>query len=265
MTRLDVSLVERGIARSRTHAGRLITDGLVTVAGTPAFKPSLRVRPDQDVSVARLDDYVSRAAYKLIAALESFPTIRVAKAHALDVGASTGGFSQVLLERGVASVIALDVGHSQLAPRLRADERVRVVEGFNAREMTPQRLASASGSSCTPDLVVCDVSFISVTLVLPAVAASVAPGADFVVLVKPQFEVGRDDIRDGIVRDPALRRQALSAVLGSAWHSGLGVVGLAESPLPGSAGNSEYLVHLHRDLGTIPTQWRDTVTVLTTR
>ena len=263
-TRLDAALAARGIARSRTHAARLIADALVTVDGAPALKASLRVRHDQDVAVAGLDHYVSRAAHKLLGALESFPTVSVQGANALDVGASTGGFTQVLLERGAASVIALDVGHAQLAPRIRSDDRVHVVEGFNARDMTPASLASAARTTVVPDLVVSDVSFISLTMVLPAVAASVSPLADFVVLVKPQFEVGRTGVKEGIVRDPELRREALSDVLWAAWDLGLGVVGLASSPLPGSAGNHEYLAHLHRDRGTIPTEWRDAVTALTT-
>jgi 23S rRNA (cytidine1920-2'-O)/16S rRNA (cytidine1409-2'-O)-methyltransferase len=261
--RLDTALASRGIARSRVHAARMIADGVVTVDGAPALKPSIRVRPEQEVAVASLDHYVSRAAHKLIAALDAFPTVRVDGANALDVGASTGGFSQVLLERGVASVIALDVGHGQLAPRIRSDERVHVVEGFNAREMTASSLAAASRTDVVPDLVVADVSFISLSMVLPAVAASVAPSSDFVVLVKPQFEVGRLGIKEGIVRDPELRREALSDVLWSAWDAGLGVAGLIASPLPGGAGNQEYLVHLHRDRGTIPTEWRDAVTALT--
>lgn len=236
----------------------------MSVDGTPALKASIRVRADQDVTVAGLDHYVSRAAHKLIAALAAFPTVVVEGMDALDVGASTGGFSQVLLERGAASVIALDVGQAQLAPRIRSDERVRVVEGFNARDMTAQRLATAACSDLVPQLVVSDVSFISLTMVLPPVAASVALSADFVVLVKPQFEVGRTGVREGIVRDPALRREALSDVLWAAWDLGLGVVGLAESPLLGSSGNHEYLAHLHRDRGTIPTEWRDAVTALTT-
>ncbi|AND16185.1 TlyA family RNA methyltransferase [Rathayibacter tritici] len=262
--RLDSALAERGIARSRTHAARLIADGLVTVDGAPALKASTRVRGDQDVAVAALDHYVSRAAHKLIAALDTFSTVTVRGVHALDVGASTGGFSQVLLERGAASVIALDVGHAQLAPRIRSDDRVHVVEGFNARDLTPARLAEAAGTDVVPGLVVSDVSFISLTMVLPPIAASVDPLADVVVLVKPQFEVGRTGVREGIVRDPELRREALSDVLWAAWDLGLGIVGLAESPLPGSAGNREYLVHLHRDRGTIPTEWRDAVTALTT-
>ena len=262
-SRLDAALADRGIARSRTHASRLVADALVSVDGVPALKPSLRVRPDQDITVAGLDHYVSRAAHKLLGALDSFPTVRVRGAHALDVGASTGGFSQVLLERGAASVIALDVGHAQLAPRIRSDERVHVVEGFNARDMTAASLAAAARTAVVPDLVVSDVSFISLTMVLPAVAASVDPLAEFVVLVKPQFEVGRTGVKEGIVRDPELRREALSDVLWSAWDAGLGVAGLIASPLPGGAGNQEYLVHLHRDRGSIPTEWRDAVTALT--
>ncbi|NQX30036.1 TlyA family RNA methyltransferase [Microbacteriaceae bacterium VKM Ac-2854] len=260
--RLDTALSELGLARSRTHAARLIADGLVRVDGTPVIKASFRVFDGQEVHVDALDRYVSRAAHKLIGALDTFPAIEVRGRVALDVGASTGGFSQVLLERGAGTVIALDVGHSQLAPRIRSDDRVRVIEGFNARDLTAETLAAAAGGTSVPTLVVSDVSFISLRMILPAVSASVASESDFVVLIKPQFEVGRTGIREGIVRDPALRVEAVSDVLWSAWDLGLGVAGLLESPILGSNGNHEYLAWLSRERGTIPTEWRDTISRL---
>ncbi|NQX14188.1 TlyA family RNA methyltransferase [Microbacteriaceae bacterium VKM Ac-2855] len=260
--RLDTALSELGLARSRTHAARLIADGLVRVDGAPVIKASFRVFDGQEVHVDGLDHYVSRAAHKLIGALDTFSSIEVRGRIALDVGASTGGFSQVLLERGAATVIALDVGHSQLAPRIRSDERVHVIEGFNARDLTPAALASAAGTASVPDLVVSDVSFISLRLILPALSSAISADADLVMLIKPQFEVGRTGIREGIVRDPSLRVEAVSDVLWSAWDVGLGTAGLIESPILGTNGNHEYLAWLSRERGTIPTQWRDTVTRL---
>lgn len=260
--RLDSALAELGLARSRTHAARLIAGGLVRIDGAPVVKASVRVFAGQEIHVDGLDHYVSRAAHKLIGALDAFPAIVVEGAVVLDVGASTGGFSQVLLERGAATVIALDVGHSQLAPRIRSDDRVRVIEGFNARDLTPDALASAARDASVPTVVVSDVSFISLRLILPALSASVADSADFVLLVKPQFEVGRTGIREGIVRDPALRVEAVSDVLWAAWDLGLGVAGVIESPILGTNGNHEYLVWLSRERGTIPTEWRDTVSRL---
>ena len=259
--RLDAALAERGLARSRTHAARLIADGLVTIDGVGVVKPSTKVTESQQLAVAGLDRYVSRAAHKLIGALDAFgvsPSGRVA----LDVGASTGGFTQVLLERGASTVIALDVGHGQLDRLLRLDARVAVVEGFNARFMTAFSLAEASRVSEIPDFVVADLSFISVTQVLPALVESVAPGADFVLLVKPQFEVGRTGIKEGIVRNRGLRLEAVTTVLWAAWDLGLGTAGVIASPIVGTAGNHEYLVWFNAETGTNPTNWLATVAAL---
>ena len=256
--RLDAALASRGLARSRTHAARLIADGAVTVDGIVAGKPSLRVRADQTVAITAADHYVSRAAHKLIAALDGFP-VGVSGRLALDVGASTGGFTQVLLERGARGVIALDVGHGQLSPVIAADPRVSVIEGFNARAMTASTLAEAAGIAQAPDLVVADLSFISLRTVLPAVAATVGRGADYIVLVKPQFEVGRTGIREGVVRDPALREEAVNDVLWAAWDLGLPTAGVVPSPLVGTRGNHEFLVWLNATRGGNPTQWRDRV------
>lgn len=263
--RLDAALVSRGLARSRTLAARVIADGLVTVDGRAVVKPATKVREGQDVVVAGADHYVSRGAHKLIAALDAFPIDPTGRV-ALDVGASTGGFSQVLLERGARAVIALDVGHGQLSPEISADARVAVVEGFNVRDLTPESLAGASGVTDSPDLVVGDLSFISLTHVLDALHRSVQPGSDFVLLIKPQFEVGRTGIREGIVRKAALRADAIATVLWHAWDIGLGTVGLIPSPIVGAHGNHEYVVWL-RDAGdgplgvaANPTEWLDRIT-----
>ena len=257
--RLDAALTERGLVRSRTHAARLIADGSVLVDGETIIKPSFRVGPDQQLAIIGIDHYVSRAAHKLLAALDVFE-IPVAGRTALDVGASTGGFTQVLLERGAAHVIALDVGHGQLSPLINGDERVTVIEGFNAREMTAEKLDEAARHSIditTIDLVVGDLSFISLTQVLPAVVDTVGPDADYIVLIKPQFEVGRSGIREGIVRDAGLRSEAVSTVLWAAWDLGLKTAGLISSPILGSAGNHEYLAWLSARVGTDPTEWTD--------
>jgi len=241
--RLDAALVERGLARSRTHAARLITDGLVTVGGAPAVKPAQRVPDDVLVEVAPTDSYVSRAAHKLIAALDGFD-LAVGGRLALDAGASTGGFTQVLLERGAERVLAIDVGHGQLVPELARDPRVSAHEGVNVRDLDRIRLAELTGSDRRPDVVVADLSFISLTHVLPALRAVATEEADFVVLVKPQFEVGRGGVKEGIVRDPGLRADAIRDVLWAAWDVGLGTAGLLASPIAGTSGNREYLAHL---------------------
>jgi len=180
----------------------------------------------------------------------------------MDAGASTGGFSQVLLERGVGRIIAVDVGHGQLSPTIKADPRVVLVEGFNLRYATAETIAGASGVTDRPDLVVGDLSFISLTTVLPALVATAAEGADFVLLIKPQFEVGRGGIREGVVHNAGLRADAVSGVLWAAWDLGLGVNGLIASPIAGAAGNHEYLVWLRRGTGTNPTEWIDRITIL---
>ncbi len=256
--RLDAAMADRGLVRSRTQAARVIAAGLVTVDGKPAVKASAVVTERSYIEIAELDHYVSRAAHKLIAALDSFavsPSDRLV----LDVGASTGGFTQVLLERGARGVIALDVGHGQLASSLRSDSRVRVVEGFNARAMTAASLASESRVSEVPSMLVADLSFISLTMVLPALAETLGSGAEYVVLVKPQFEVGRGGIREGVVKSAALRDEAIMNVLWAAWDLGLGTAGIVPSPIAGTAGNQEYLVWLSAAAGSNPTEWVATV------
>ena len=261
--RLDTALAERGLARSRTHAATLIGDGLVTVNGVPAVKASTTVGADDELAVAGADHYVSRGAHKLIAALDGFG-IDPAGALALDMGASTGGFTQVLRERGARRVLAVDVGHDQLAPSVREDPGVVVVEGFNVRHMDPEGLATATGEVERPALVVGDLSFISLTLVFPAVAVTAADGADIVLLIKPQFEVGRTAVRGGLVTNPTIRADAVARVLWSAWDHGFGVRGLLASPILGTHGNAEYLVHLRtgdavRAPETNPTEWMSTI------
>lgn len=256
--RLDSALVERGLAPSRSRAVRLIEGGLVTVDGRPAVKAALKVTPSQRIEVEGDHSWVSRAALKLDAALEAFG-VDPAGRFALDVGASTGGFTQVLLERGARGVIALDVGHGQLDPVLRGDDRVAVIEGFNARELTAHTLAGFAEWAPSVDLVVADVSFISLTLVLPALAASVGTDAEFVVLIKPQFEVGKGGTREGIVRQAAARFDAVMGVLWAAWDAGLPTAGVCSSPIVGSAGNHEYLAWFQRGVGRNPTEWLEHV------
>ena len=251
--RLDAALAARGLARSRTHAATLIADGLVTVDGRPVVKASTSVADDAVLEVARADHYVSRAAHKLIAGLDAF-AVDVADRVALDMGASTGGFTQVLRERGARPVIALDVGHGQLAASVVEDPGVISVEGFNVRYMTPESLREATGVSEAPAVITGDLSFISLGLVLPAAHAVASPGADFVLLVKPQFEVGRTAVKGGLVTDAALRADAVAGVLWSAWDEGLGVRGVIRSPVAGTHGNVEFVVHLAAG-GSNPTEW----------
>lgn len=272
--RLDQALRARGLARSRTHAATLIADGLVTVDGHPVVKPSHPVAEASVIQVAGADHYVSRAAHKLIAALDAFE-VDVAGRYALDMGASTGGFTQVLRERGADPVAAVDVGHDQLAATVAADPGVISVEGFNVRHMTPDALAAASGIDAAPAVVTGDLSFISLGHVLPAVAATAAADADIVLLVKPQFEVGRTAVKGGLVTDATLRADAVSRVLWSAWDAGFGTFGVIASPIAGTHGNREYVAHLRRRPAAPaagdddeaatgnPTQWIDTVDDLT--
>ena len=257
-SRLDAALAARGLARSRSHAARLIADGLVTIGGRPASKQSLVVADDEHIVVEQTDDYVSRAAAKLIHALDAFG-IDPEGVRALDVGASTGGFSEVLLRRGARAVIALDVGHGQLVDPVRSDERVAVVEGVNARDLTAELLASSSGVDWAPELVVGDLSFISLTHVIPAVRSAVSPNADFVLLVKPQFEVGRTLVKQGIVVDPDARVDSIQRVLAAAAEVGLLAVGVLSSPITGLHGNHEYLVHLSPRTGRHPSEWTDEI------
>ncbi|WP_341974267.1 TlyA family RNA methyltransferase [Microbacterium sp. LTA6] len=261
MTRLDVALAARGLARSRNHAAALITDGLVSVDGRPVIKASTPVHDGAELAVAGTDHYVGRAAHKLIAAIDGFG-IAVDGRLALDMGASTGGFTQVLRERGARRVLAVDVGHGQLAPSIAADPGVTPVEGYNVRYMTPENLAEVTGEDTPPDLIVGDLSFISLELVLPAVAKVAAPTADVMLLIKPQFEVGRTAVRGGLVTDPATRADAVARTVWSAWDVGLRMLGILPSPILGTHGNAEYLVHLAPERGSDPSEWTETINAL---
>lgn len=259
--RLDAAMAARGLARSRTNASHLISAGLVTVDGKPVVKPSHPVHDGSEIAVAPSDHYVSRAAHKLIGALDGFG-VDPAGLLCLDVGASTGGFTQVLLERGARHVIALDVGHGQLAASIRQDPRVAVIEGVNARYLTAAELAETTGIERVPTLVVGDLSFISLRTVLPALVATVGLESDYVLLVKPQFEVGRTGIREGIVRSAGLRVDAVNDVLWAAWDLGLGTAGVLPSPIAGNSGNREYLVWLSARVGTNPSEWMKQVSAI---
>lgn len=259
--RLDAALAERGLARSRTHAATLIDKGLVRIDGKPVTKAAHKVEPTDEITVDGADHYVSRAAHKLIAGLDAFE-IAVTGKRAFDVGASTGGFTQVLLERGASEVVALDVGHAQISPRLRSDERVTVVEGVNARSLTRADLANIIGRDFVADLVVADLSFISLTLVLAAMKDCATAEADFVLLIKPQFEVGRTGVREGLVTNPALREDAVNKVLWAAFDLGLETKGIVSSPILGTTGNHEYVLWL-RAGDQNPSEWSQHVHSLT--
>lgn len=256
--RLDAALASRGLARSRTHAASLIAAGVVTLDGRPVVKPATPVTEESVLEVAGADHYVSRAAHKLIAGLDAF-SVDVAGRVALDMGASTGGFTQVLRERGAEPVIAVDVGHGQLAASIADDPGVVSVEGFNVRYMTRRSLVEASGVEAVPSVVTGDLSFISLEHVLPAAAAVVGEGADIVVLIKPQFEVGRTAVKGGLVTNTVLRADAVARVLWTAWDAGLGTLGVVSSPLLGTHGNAEFIAHLAPGRGANPTEWLSTV------
>jgi 23S rRNA (cytidine1920-2'-O)/16S rRNA (cytidine1409-2'-O)-methyltransferase len=239
--RLDLALVDRGLAESRHKAQALIMAGAVRVDGQVVVKPALPVAREARLEVAQPARFVSRGGEKLDHALRVFG-LDVAGLFCLDVGASTGGFTDCLLQRGAARVAAVDVGRGQLHARLRADDRVLVREGINARYLAPADLPEPPGFACV------DVSFISLAKVLPAVTGVLRPGAALVTLVKPQFEAGRDQVaRGGVVRDPAVRVEALARVR-RAGEEGAGLVwvGMVESPLLGPAGNVEFLVEWRR-------------------
>ncbi len=240
--RLDSELVRRGLARSRRHADELIGAGRVRVDGAVATKSATGLAPDQVVQVEARESgtqYASRAGHKLAGALDALrprgPVVRGRRC--LDAGASTGGFTDVLLHRGASHVVAVDVGHDQLLPRLRDDPRVTVREGLNVRHLQPADVEPP------PGLVVGDLSFISLTLVLPALSSVVTPGGDLLLMVKPQFEVGRDRLgAGGVVRDPSLRESAVLGVALAATSLGLTVRAAVASPLPGPGGNVEYFL-----------------------
>jgi 23S rRNA (cytidine1920-2'-O)/16S rRNA (cytidine1409-2'-O)-methyltransferase len=229
--RLDVLLVERGLAESRAQAQALVMAGLVPGHA----KPGEQVDETVELTVERPPPYVSRAGHKLANALDAFG-IDVAGLDALDVGASTGGFTDVLLQRGARRVIALDVGHGQLHPRLRGDPRVVVLERVNARDLTELPFA--------PALVTCDVSFISVRLALPPALRLAAPGWRALVLVKPQFEAGRAEAPKGVVRSPEVHRRVLHEIAAASLAWGAEIRGVVDSGLPGPKGNREFVLHL---------------------
>lgn len=242
--RLDAELVRRGLARSREQARDLVDAGLVKVNGVVATKPATNVGKDTPLLIldddAR-DDWASRGAHKLIGALDAFAAdgLTVDGRRCLDAGASTGGFTDVLLRRGAREVVAVDVGYGQLVWRLQNDDRVHVHDRTNVRHLT------AADIGGPVDLVVADLSFISLSLVLPAFVACVHPGADLLPMVKPQFEVGKDRVgAGGVVRDPQLREQAVEGVARAAAQVGLITRGVVASPLPGPSGNVEYFLWL---------------------
>lgn len=237
--RLDQALVARGLARSRTLAASWIRDWRVSVNGSPCTKPSLKVGDEDQLEVAAsaAEEYVSRAGHKLVGALNTFTEIDPAGLRCLDAGASTGGFTDVLLRRGAREVVAVDVGHDQLVPELRGDERVRVFEGLNVRYLTTDQIGGPA------DLTVCDLSFISLTLVTDALGRATKDGGDVLFMVKPQFEVGIHNIsRTGVVTSERERRRAVDGVISAAGRAGLEVKGRVESPLPGQDGNVEFFV-----------------------
>jgi 23S rRNA (cytidine1920-2'-O)/16S rRNA (cytidine1409-2'-O)-methyltransferase len=244
-TRLDAELVRRGLARSREQAAALIEAGRVEVRGTATRKAAAMVDPADPVRV-RADgtaQYASRGGHKLAGALDVFGPagLRVAGRRCLDAGASTGGFTDVLLRAGAAEVVAVDVGYGQLAWALRSDPRVRVHDRTNVRTLTPEAIGGRA------DLTVADLSFISLRLVLSALAACTAPEGDLVPMVKPQFEVGRERVGSGgVVREPALRAGAVLSVAEAAGELGLGVAGMVRSTLPGPSGNVEFFLWLRR-------------------
>lgn len=243
--RLDAELVRRGLARSREQAADLVHAGRVTIAGVTATKPATGVAAATPVIVAedRHDPgWASRGAHKLIGALTAFDGVRVSGRRCLDAGASTGGFTDVLLRRGARQVVAVDVGYGQLAWALRTDPRVAVHDRTNVRALTTDAIGGPA------EMVVADLSFISLRLVLPALTGCTTADGDLLPMVKPQFEVGRDRLgAGGVVRDPGLRADAVLSVAAAARTCGFGVAGVVASPLPGPSGNVEFFLWLRRD------------------
>ena len=239
--RLDVELVIRDLARSRSHAASLISDGRVIVNGKAASKPAQKIQPEDKVEVSEGVDFVSRAGHKLSHAIDVFGI--VVSGQCIDAGASTGGFTQVLLERGANQVLAIDVGHGQLVPELVADNRVHNLEGINLRDLDRQALAAAAETEIAPTLVVADLSFISLTLVAKNLA-DLGGSAPQIWLIKPQFEVGKHSLSaSGVVSSWSERERSIKQVLEAAKEFGLGLIALVESPIRGTNGNREYLAH----------------------
>lgn len=253
--RLDSALVARGLVDSRTKAHRRIRAGDVLVGGSAVTKPSVDVSDDATLEIIGSPDYVGRGALKLLAALDAWE-LDPTGGSALDIGASTGGFTQVLLERGASRVVALDVGHGQLHPDIRDDPRVDVREGINVRELTASWWEREIGAR--PELITCDVSFISLTQIIPVVVAAVGT-REWVALIKPQFEVGKGGVKDGIVQRAELREEAIRSVLECASREGLGIGGLMASPITGESGNQEYLCWLSPTHGRNPPQWTEQI------
>ena len=241
-TRLDAELVRRELARSRENAVELIASGKVLVNGIPATKASTQV--DAQISITlkdEQDEFVSRGGHKLAGALDHFVKLNVKDKVALDAGASTGGFTDVLLKRGAKMIVAADVGYGQLAWQLQSDPRVKILDRVNVRSLTKEQVGQEI------DLVVADLSFISLKIVLPALIEVAKEEADFLVMVKPQFEVGKEKLgAGGVVRDAALRKLAVAAVADAAFSLGLGCLGVVASPLPGPSGNVEYFLWLSK-------------------
>lgn len=244
LRRLDSELVRRGVARSREQAALLIASGRVEVRGIRASKPATKVNADTPLRLTGDGvEYASRGGHKLAGALDAFPDLAVAGRRCLDAGASTGGFTDVLLRRGAVEVVAVDVGYGQLAWSLRTDPRVTVVERTNVRTLTPGQIGGPV------DLGVADLSFISLRLVMPALTACTREDGDLLPMVKPQFEVGRERLGNGgVVRDPALQAEAVISVAKQAAGHGWGVAGVTPSPLPGPSGNLEFFLWLRRDV-----------------
>jgi 23S rRNA (cytidine1920-2'-O)/16S rRNA (cytidine1409-2'-O)-methyltransferase len=249
--RLDAELVRRGLARSREHASELIADKRVKVAGVVATKPATGVTTDVALVVLERDDrpdYVSRGGHKLAGALDVFEPLglSVAGRRCLDAGASTGGFTDVLLRRGAAEVVAVDVGHGQLAWSLQRDDRVRIHDRTNIRELTRELIGGPV------EVVVGDLSFISLRLVLDPLLSVTKEDGDLALMVKPQFEVGKDKVgKGGVVRDLDLRAEAVRSVLDAAAERGWGARAVTTSPLPGPSGNVEYFLWLHHGPGSV--------------
>ena len=254
--RLDAELVRRRLARSRDQATELILAGRVEVRGSTATKAATGVEHDTPIRLVQAGDepgWASRGAHKLLGALAEFDAIQVTGRRCLDAGASTGGFTDVLLRRGAAEVVAVDVGYGQLAWQLRSDPQVVVHDRTNVRTLTPEQIGGPA------DLTVADLSFISLTLVLPALARCTT--GDLLPMVKPQFEVGRDRLgKGGVVRDPRHRAAAVRTVADAAQQLGWGTAGIARSPLPGPSGNVEFFLWLRRDAGPVEDGMIDTVT-----
>ena len=258
--RIDLLLVERGLARSRGHAADLVKAKRVLIGAREITKPSQSVAMDSEIKVVAADEYVSRAGLKLKGALDAFGSLEVLGKTCLDVGASTGGFTDVLLRHGAARVVAIDVGHEQFAPELRNNPRVQSFEGINAREVSLEQLRELTeDANLEIDLVVADLSFISLTLVLPALA-KLAPRSDFVLLIKPQFEVGKQSLSaSGVVSDHRLRAMAIKQVVDCCRELGLGMLGLERSELPGTHGNIEYLLWISTSQNPNQSKWTERI------